>query len=583
MAERFEKLFALPSNLYVEESPLVISAGSLLKDTQTGKIISQLKFQSVSKKNIKALKISIKAFDVSGMPLQGVDEYQYLDLSVCNGSSFGSDKAIIMPNGNCRSIEIGAIVVVFSDSTTWSGDLKGFKSLTSPQKIPFIANEELIKQYRIATTQKALYIPNEQKDCWVCTCGTINKDESCTNCHCSKIQVFSLYDEEKLTQAMDMRLQQESLERERIRLEQQKNAEKERIESQKRTKKIKTFVLITTPIVVALIAFIIVLTTTLIPNNHYKKGVELFNKGEYFEASCYFFKAKGYNDSEDYLIKIHRNTIAAGGNHTVGLKTDGTVVAVGSNEKGQCNISKWTNIVSIAAGYYHTVGLKSDGTVVAVGNNNDGQCNVSDWKDVVMVKASDGNTIALTSSGKILIAGDTKQYGSEYTSWTNIVDVAASDYHIVGLKSDGTVVACGWNDYSYRESDVYGWSNIVSIDADSRRTVGLKADGTLIANKKNDDGQNNISSWKNIVQVYGTYWDTIALKENGTVLAVGGMTKDCDFSTWKDIVAIAVDDFHYVGLKSNGTVVALGVDSDGRLKVNTWTNIDTDIININGK
>jgi alpha-tubulin suppressor-like RCC1 family protein len=85
------------------------------------------------------------------------------------------------------------------------------------------------------------------------------------------------------------------------------------------------------------------------------------------------------------------------------------------------------------------------------------------------------------------------------------------------------------------------------------------------------------------VQVYGTYWDTIALKENGTVLAVGGMTKDCDFSTWEDIVAIAVDDFHYAGLKSNGTVVALGVDSDGRLKVNTWTNIDIDIINIIGK
>ena len=28
----------------------------------------------------------------------------------------------------------------------------------------------------------------------------------------------------------------------------------------------------------------------------------------------------------------------------------------------------------------HTVGLKSDGTVVAVGKNDKGQCDVSDWK-----------------------------------------------------------------------------------------------------------------------------------------------------------------------------------------------------------
>ena len=34
----------------------------------------------------------------------------------------------------------------------------------------------------------------------------------------------------------------------------------------------------------------------------------------------------------------------------------------------------------ISAGTYHTVGLKSDGTVVATGSNEFGQCDVSDWK-----------------------------------------------------------------------------------------------------------------------------------------------------------------------------------------------------------
>ena len=35
--------------------------------------------------------------------------------------------------------------------------------------------------------------------------------------------------------------------------------------------------------------------------------------------------------------------------------------------------------MAIAAGYTHTVGLRADGTVVAVGYNDYGQCNVSSW------------------------------------------------------------------------------------------------------------------------------------------------------------------------------------------------------------
>jgi len=58
--------------------------------------------------------------------------------------------------------------------------------------------------------------------------------------------------------------------------------------------------------------------------------------------------------------------IAGGLYHTVGLKEDGTVVAVGKDLYGQMNVSSWTNIKAIAAGEYYTVGLKEDGTVVAV-------------------------------------------------------------------------------------------------------------------------------------------------------------------------------------------------------------------------
>jgi alpha-tubulin suppressor-like RCC1 family protein len=66
----------------------------------------------------------------------------------------------------------------------------------------------------------------------------------------------------------------------------------------------------------------------------------------------------------------------------VGLKTDGTVVAAGYNNQGQCNVSGWRDIVAVATNYFCTIGLKADGTVVAAGDNEDGECNVSDWCDI---------------------------------------------------------------------------------------------------------------------------------------------------------------------------------------------------------
>jgi alpha-tubulin suppressor-like RCC1 family protein len=42
-------------------------------------------------------------------------------------------------------------------------------------------------------------------------------------------------------------------------------------------------------------------------------------------------------------------------------------------------VGDWTGIVQVAAGYDHTLGLRSDGSVVAVGSNGWLQCEVGDW------------------------------------------------------------------------------------------------------------------------------------------------------------------------------------------------------------
>lgn len=58
----------------------------------------------------------------------------------------------------------------------------------------------------------------------------------------------------------------------------------------------------------------------------------------------------------------------------MGLRTDGTVIATGfradsHQHYGQCDVTDWTDIISISAGGSHTVGLTADGTVVATGHN----------------------------------------------------------------------------------------------------------------------------------------------------------------------------------------------------------------------
>lgn len=98
MSERFIRLYELQNNLYSTGSPVIVSAGALLKDTQTNNIIVQLKFHSVCVTPIKALQAGIAAFDIAGKEIEGVDEYQYLDLNIQNGYEFGSNKAIVMPD-----------------------------------------------------------------------------------------------------------------------------------------------------------------------------------------------------------------------------------------------------------------------------------------------------------------------------------------------------------------------------------------------------------------------------------------------------------------------------------------------------
>ena len=346
--------------------------------------------------------------------------------------------------------------------------------------------------------------------------------------------------------------------------------------------------LVCTAVTVAALAVtaLCIFTLVIIPSNKYRAAVALMEAGKYKDAISAFEGVGDYKDALLMRMKCYaqitdQETVSAGDVHTIGLKSDGTVVAVGYNESGRCDVSDWTDIVAVSAGSFHTVGAKSDGTVVATkytGEFYAGQCDVSNWTDIVAVSAGDRHTVGLKSDGTVVA---TKYTGESYagqcdvSDWTDIVAVSAGGYHTVGLKSDGTVVATKFTGESYAgQCDVSDWTDIVAVSAGGYHTVGLKSDGTVVAVGNNSFGQCDASDWTDIVAVSVGKYHTVGLKSDGTVVAVGDNSSgQCDVSDWSDIVAISAGGHFTVGLKSDGTVVAVGSNKYGQCDVGNWTDI----------
>lgn len=309
---------------------------------------------------------------------------------------------------------------------------------------------------------------------------------------------------------------------------------------------------------------------------HYIAADQLQAQGKTAEAAFTFAKAAGYKDAQERSSALWdmipgRETITAGGGHTVALKMDGTAVSVGSYDNGERDIYDWNNIVDISCGSGHTVGLKSDGTVLAAGKDHFdyGQCDVSNWRNIIAVDAGKYYTVGLKADGTVVATGEDDAGQCDVSDWTNIVAISAGDYHTVGLKSDGTVTAVGAGEDG--QCNIADWEDIVSISAGEAHTVGLKADGTVVAVGNNEYGQCDVSGWLGIVAISAGGSHTVGLKADGTVIAVGdNIFNQCDVSGWTDIVAISAGGWNTVGLKADGTAVATG---GSRADVSTWTDI----------
>jgi uncharacterized repeat protein (TIGR01451 family) len=223
--------------------------------------------------------------------------------------------------------------------------------------------------------------------------------------------------------------------------------------------------------------------------------------------------------------------VDAGGSHSLALKSDGTVWAWGNNYYGQCGdrgqfpstknrpvqvVGLSGTFTAVAAGAEHSLALKSDGTVWAWGRNTWGEVGdpaprteyvapvqVAGLSNVAAVAAGDSYSLALKSDGSVWAWGlnHAGTLGRPYettssatpapvASLTNVAAVSAGGRHALALKTDGTVWAWGDNSRSqlgppeastYVPRAVAGLTGVASMSAGGEHSIALKSDGTVWA------------------------------------------------------------------------------------------------------
>lgn len=323
----------------------------------------------------------------------------------------------------------------------------------------------------------------------------------------------------------------------------------------------------------------ILYTVLVVQPRHYARAEAYLAQGQQEYAAMEFGRAGGCRDARERCYElwgqiVPKNTFDAKFLDFTAVLEDGTVfttVTTPSYESRKVDTADWENIVDVSTGDAHTVGLRSDGRVVATGYNLDKRCNVFFWRNIVDISAGRFHTVALRTDGTVVATGDNDFRQCEVSEWEDIIAVAAGDSHSVGLKADGTVVSTGY----IVSEPLSSWSDIVAIDAFGDYTVGYRADGSVVAYPDIILPEADRSGLTQLACFDSTADTRMAgLHSDGTV-SYGSNSEEhlYDTSGWTGIVHVSVAESHVAGLKGDGSVVAVGDNACGACNVSDWTDI----------
>lgn len=178
----------------------------------------------------------------------------------------------------------------------------------------------------------------------------------------------------------------------------------------------------------------------------------------------------------------------------------------------------------IACSMYHVVALKPDGTVIAAGKNDHGQCNVSAWRNIVAVDCCEDGTIGLTADGHVKYTGWNVYKESGCTSWSGIIDAQMSSSCVFGLKADGTVLATPSQTHPRSTApDVKTWRDIAEIRRNASCIIGIEKSGnarSILRNYYGGADTGGFGTAKDVIDAaVGDYDSCILLKKDGSCSA----------------------------------------------------------------
>jgi alpha-tubulin suppressor-like RCC1 family protein len=212
-----------------------------------------------------------------------------------------------------------------------------------------------------------------------------------------------------------------------------------------------------------------------------------------------------YNETNrpEQIVAEGVTAIAAGLDGSFFIKSDGSLWAMGLNEYGELGDGTFGNgqlndvnqpeqivasgVKAIAAGAYHSLFLKSDGSLWAMGRNDMGQ-----------LLKSDGSLWAMGANDSGQLGDGT--YSTNYPNGIDrpeqivgdgVVAIAAGRGHSLFLKSGGSLWAMGSNFYGQLGDGTFGIFNatnrpeqivpsgVTAIAAGRDHSLFLKSDGSL--------------------------------------------------------------------------------------------------------
>jgi alpha-tubulin suppressor-like RCC1 family protein len=303
----------------------------------------------------------------------------------------------------------------------------------------------------------------------------------------------------------------------------------------------------------------------------------------------------------EQIVASNVTAVAAGYIHSLFLKSDGSLWAMGYNYDGELGDGVYnthspygtnqpqqivaSNVTAIAAGEYHSLFIKSDGSLWAMGRNDSGQLGDGTYNysgvnvpeqivasNVTAIAAGGYTSLFLKSDGSLWAMGDngngelgdgTTDSGNYETNLpeqiiaSNVTAIAEGFSHSMFLKNDGSLWVMGYNYYNQlgdgtsedtnRPTQIVA-SNVTAIAAGFYHSLFLKNDGSLWGMGYNADGElgdgtYNINSTNIPTQIVANNIMLVASK--------GGQT---------------------LFLKNDGGLWGMGYNADGELGDGTYSN-----------